>query len=196
MRVFPNLLALLPVLLAGGCTTPIDIAEKSPPAYTYAATTQPEADLRGCRLFVASISDSRLDPSTLGNLGPRVVHGPDDPKAWLKNALSSLERKGVTLSFADQPSSIAPGELSASLTLQTMWVASMATAKTGAVVIDAAYDRDGARLKDAHYRGAESDPNWFSSTDEVQGMIDSAMEQVLSQMTADLAILCRHGAQS
>ncbi|HWE73858.1 MAG TPA: hypothetical protein VG328_11910 [Stellaceae bacterium] len=194
MRLAPRLLALLGALLLGACTTPIDVGDSSTPGYP--AARLPTSELQGCHLFVASVSDSRLDLSTIGNLGPRVVHGPADSKAWVENALASLEKKGATLSFADRHMSSAPGDLSVSLTLQTMWVAGMTTAKTGAVVIDAAYDRDGARLKDAHYRGAESEPNWFGSADEVQGMIDSAMEEVLSQMSADIGLLCRHSPQS
>jgi hypothetical protein len=189
-----GLFALLGALLIGGCTTPINVGDNS--GSVYATGGQATADLQGCHLFVASVSDSRLDPSTIGSLGPRVVHGPTDSKAWIENELASLEKKGATLSFADRHMSSAPGDLSVSLTLQTMWVAGMTSAKTGAVVIDAAYDRDGARLKDAHYRGAESEPNWFSSADEVQGMIDSAMEEVLSQMSADIGLLCRHSPQS
>jgi hypothetical protein len=183
------LFALFAAFLASGCTTPINIGDRS--AAAYAVPSQPTADLQGCHLFVASLSDARLDPSTIGSLNARVVHGPADPKAWLKNALGSLAKKGVAMSFAEQNTASAPGDLSVALTLQTMWVASMTTAKTGAIVIDAAYERDGAPLKSAHYRGAESDPNWFDSADEVQGMIDSAMDQVLSQMSADLAVLCR-----
>jgi len=145
---------------------------------------------------VAKFSDSRLDPSTIGRLNARVVHGPADPQAWVKHALAALEQKGIALSFAEQNGASAPDDLSVSISLQTMWVASVTTAKTGAVVIDAAYQRDGVPVKAAHYRGAESDPNWFDSADEVQGMIDSAMDQVLSQMSADLAVLCRQSVRS
>jgi hypothetical protein len=194
MRRFPRPYALLAALLAGGCTTPITIGDRSTPVY--AAPSHPTADLKGCHLYVAKISDSRLDPSTIGSLGARVVHGPADPQGWMRNALAPLERKGITVSFAEQNMASAPGELSVALTLETMWVAGVATAKMSAVVIDAAYDRDGAPLKSAHYRGAESDPNWFGSADEVQGMIDSAMAQVLAQMSTDLAALCRQTARS
>ena len=76
------------------------------------------------------------------------------------------------------------------LTLVTLWVAGVTTAKTGSMVIRVAYARDGAAVKQVDYRGRNSDPDWFGSSDEVQAMIDDAAGQIIQAMADDLPSLC------
>jgi hypothetical protein len=145
--------------------------------------------LLGCNLAVTEVSDLRRDPSTIGSIGGRVVHGPADPQAWMRNVLAGLGAYGATVSFPASAAA-APEELAISVTLMTAWVSGISTAKTSSVVVQVRYRRDGALLKDMRYRGAESDVNWFNSSDEIQAMIDDAMTQVLHTMSDDLVILC------
>jgi hypothetical protein len=104
------------------------------------------AALSGCRLRVGQIVDSRPDPTTVGLVAGRVVHGPADPQAWIRNALSSLRQSGIELSFPVDDAPSLPSGLTASVTLVTAWVSSAATSKIANVVLDVRYARDERRL--------------------------------------------------
>ena len=95
------------------------------------------------------------------------------------------------------PRDTASGDgLTASVTLLTLWVAGITSAKTGSMVISVRYARNGAVVKSANYRGTNSEPNWFNSSDEIQSMIDDAAEQVVRAMSVDLSSLCGHAEHS
>lgn len=142
----------------------------------------------GCELDVTQITDSRPDPSVMGRLGPRIVKAPSNPQQWIRNLLAGLNVYGIEVQFAAPPS---PPQLSAAVVLRTAWVSSIATAKTGNVVLSVRYERPGGLVKETLYRGAESDVNWNSSSDEIQGMIDSALDQIVDAIGRDVSELCR-----
>jgi hypothetical protein len=184
-----NLLGFAALLVLAACTSPIDVGKDYvAPSYSPASG---DPSVQGCKLAIIDIGDSRLDPTTIGSMGARVVHGPTDARAWLGNVLKTLSRYGVDVSFPS-PGAAPGGDLTASVTLVTLWVAPIATAKTGSVVIDVRYARDGAVVKRTNYRGTNSEPNWFNSSDEIQSMIDDTAEQVVTAMRDDLSSLCGH----
>jgi hypothetical protein len=186
LRSLPGIGALF-VLAA--CASPIDLSTDYVGAPVSPWSGAPQ--IEGCKLAITEIADRRLDPTTIGLMGPRVVRGPTDAPAWLGNVLRSLSRYGVDVSFP--PRDAAPGDdLTASVTLVTLWVAPITTAKTGSMVINVRYERHGAVVKDTNYRGTNSEPNWFNSSDEIQSMIDDAAAQVVKAMSGDLSSLCAH----
>jgi hypothetical protein len=169
------------------CTSPITAS----PQYAAADPPAPSAapGPRGCRLQITEIVDSRLDPTTIGSVAGRVVHGPADTRAWIESALASLKSAGLAVSFAtDAPPS--PAGLTASVTLVTAWVSSAATSKNASIVLRVRYAANGALLKQANYRGSVSTVDWLGSASEVQGMVDDAMAQILAAMDADLRAIC------
>lgn len=187
--------ALLGVAAALGlvaCRSPIATSSDyiAPPVLT--GSSQPQ--LQGCKLAITAIADARLDPTTIGNIGPRPVRGPADAPAWLASVLQSLARYGVDVSFPP-PGAAPKAGLTASVTLVTLWVASVTVAKTGSIVIGVRYARDGAAVKQANYRGRESGPDWFGSSDETQAMIDDTAGQAVAAMAEDLGSLCAPPAQ-
>lgn len=147
-----------------------------------------QPSLQGCKLAITAISDARLDPTTIGNFG-RPIRGPADAPAWLASVLKSLSRYGVDVSFPS-PGAAPQDGLTASVTLVTLWVAPIITAKTGSVVIGVRYARGGAAVKQANYRGRESDLDWSAGSDEIQSMIDDTAAQAVQSMADDLATLC------
>jgi hypothetical protein len=173
------------------CTSPVETSN----LYLASRSDHTVPELEGCKLAFTEISDRRRDPAVVGRIGPRVIHGPTDPVGWVRNVLTDLRDFGAQVSFpaAEPPSS---GSLSASVTLLDVWVANTATTKTGNVLVQVRYSRDGVDLKEARYRGAESEVNWFNSEGEIQSMIDDALGQILSAMSADLTKLCAQPAES
>jgi uncharacterized lipoprotein YajG len=184
-----NLLGLGALFVLAACTSPIDVSTDYVAAPLSPRSGEPH--VLGCKLAIADIADSRLDPATIGSLGPRVVHGPTDARAWLGNVLKSLSRYGVDVSLPPRDAA-AGDELTASVTLVALWVASVTSAKTGAVLISVRYERNGAVVKRTNYRGTNSEPDWFGSSDEIQSMIDDAAGQVVKAMSDDLRSLCAH----
>jgi hypothetical protein len=169
------------------CTTPVTTKSDYPMAL--ASHTEGVPPLQGCKLAITEISDLRSDPTTIGLMGGRVVYGPAEPRAWIEKVLAGLKAYGADVTFPP-PGSTRPTDLVATASLVTAWVSGMATAKTSSVVVRIRYDKDGAMLKEASYRGAESEVNWFNSSDEIQAMIDAALTQILEAMSRDLVSLC------
>lgn len=141
-----------------------------------------------CTLHVVKLIDDRMDPSVLGNVGGRTVKGPPDPQAWLHSVIGGLRSTGIDVKFGDTET--ASADLSANAELKTAWVSSAATAKIASVVLNLQYFRSGAMIKSADYRGSISAPNWSSSQQEIQSMIDRAFDQALSQAAADTLAAC------
>jgi len=181
---FPLIVAGAGVLVVG-CTSPVQTSN----GYTVTSAAPPQelAQAKGCKFVVSEISDLRRDPSVIGMLGPRVIRGPDDPSQWIHNVLEGLRSYGFDVSFRSAEISHV---LTASVAIENVWVSSMATAKTGNVTLLVRYARDEIPFKEVHYRGAESEVNWFNSSDEIQGMIDEALAQILEAMSHDLGDLC------
>jgi hypothetical protein len=187
------LLGVAAPLALFACTSPIATSSNyiAPPMSPWSGAAP---RLEGCKLAITAIADARLDPTTIGMIGPRPVRGPADAPAWLASVLKSLTRYGVDVSFP--PPGAAPKEgLTASVTLVTLWVASVTIAKTGSVVLSVRYARDGAVVKQANYRGRDSGPDWFGSSDEVQAMIDDTAGQAVKAMADDLSSLCAPAEQ-
>lgn len=183
-----NLAGVAALLTLCACTTPI--ATSSDYVAAPVSPWSGEAPrLEGCKLAITAIADERLDPSTIGMIGPRPVRGPADATAWLGTVLKSLSRYGVEVSFPP-PGAAPKGALTASVALNTLWVASIVTSKTGSVVIGVRYARDGAALKQTNYRGRDAGLDWFGSSDEIQSMLDDAAGQAVTAMADDLVSLC------
>lgn len=138
---------------------------------------------------VVEIVDDRTDPSVLGAVAGRTVRAPADMHAWMRSVIGGLDRSGIAVEFDDQEAA-GPSELVAKAELKTAWVSSATTAKTASVVLSLRYFRAGELIKAADYRGSISAPNWGSTQDEIQRMIDRAFDQVLSQAAADIRAAC------
>jgi hypothetical protein len=162
---------------------------------TASATYTPRAVPRAavakgtCRLRVLEIQDDRMDPSVLGSVAGRTVHAPTDAQAWLRSVIAGLDRSGILVEFAPDA---APGiaDLDARAELNTAWVSSATTAKTASVVLYLQLLRADQLVKTADYRGSISSPNWSSTQDEIQRMIDRAFDQVIAEAASDIRSVC------
>jgi hypothetical protein len=142
-----------------------------------------------CRMRVVEIVDDRMDPNVLGAVGGRTVRAPADMQAWMRSVIGGLDRSGIAVEFGDKGPA-GPSGLIAKAELKTAWVSSATTAKTASVVLSLRYFRAGELIKTADYRGSISAPNWGSTHDEIQRMIDRAFDQVLSQAAGDIRAAC------
>lgn len=178
--------AFLLLAWLGACSDPVNATSDYAPPRPSPAAIVPA--LKGCKLAVGEIKDARADPTMIGFIGPRPVRGPDNPQAWIGNVLVGLSAYGLDVEYP--ASDVRPTELVVNATLVTAWVSSVATAKTGSVVVKARFSRGDAVVKEANYRGAESSVDWWGSSSEIQGMIDAALTQIVDAMSHDLVSLC------
>jgi hypothetical protein len=183
--------------VAGGCACVaacsdplITRSDYAPPAV---AGTPAATQLRDCRISIASILDARLDRETIGSIGPRPVRAPPDTRAWVRNVLVTLQDYGAQVSF-DAAGQRQHDELSAAVELKRLWVTNVATSKAVGIVLVVRYERDGALIKEATYRGSVSGINWFGTSDELQATLDEAFGQIVTAMRGDLAALCAHAS--
>src|SRR5215831_15012516 len=144
---------LAAMMMLGACADPVVTKAEYPLAPTSAAAGAPAT---WCKLAITDISDTRLDRDTIGTIGARIVHGPPDTKTWIGSALVGLRTYGIEVSLPSGDGGLSAPGLTASVTLTKAWVASFSTTKTGSVVLNVRYARNGTPLTESNYRGAIS----------------------------------------
>jgi hypothetical protein len=142
-----------------------------------------------CTLRIGQILDDRMDPTVLGQVGGRTVRSPADTQVWLRAVISRLAGQGIVVEFAGERDAQSTA-IYADAKLKSVWVDSAATAKLASVVLNMQYSYRGTSIKTADYRGSVSTVNWNNTNNEVQGMVDDALAQVLMQLANDFRTLC------
>jgi hypothetical protein len=130
-----------------------------------------------------------MDPTVLGRVAGRTVRSPADAQVWLRAVINRLAEQGIVVDFSATDAALA-STIDADARLKSAWVDSAATAKLASVVLNVQYSYRGTSIKTADYRGSVSAVNWNSTTDEVQGMVDDALAQVLTQLATDFRVIC------
>lgn len=184
-------LALIAAALAG-CVTPLTLE----PTFATHVAGGDETVAPFCRLTITKLTDSRLDPTVVGNIGGRQVRVAGDSKIWMKDLLRGLSRWGIRVSFADDPhreASTALPSLPVEVQLLTVWLDSLATSKSVNAVFRFEYQVGGQRIP-ATYRGSHTTVNWNSTDAEIESLLDAALQQVLEQTQRDVHQYCAAGS--
>jgi hypothetical protein len=138
---------------------------------------------------IVAVTDERMDPTVLGVVGGRTVRAPSDAQAWIRSVLRGLQAAGIQVEFADSDSE-APGTFNTRVLLRTAWVSSATTAKLANVVFNIEYRGGAATPGATDYRGHISSPNWNSTDDELQSVVNRAFDQALEQIATDFRSMC------
>lgn len=175
-------------LALAGCvdTTPVTLRSQFWPSTVTVRRVEPVA----CTLRVVQIVDSRLDPSVLGQVGPREVLIPHHEQEWLRSIVGALGTLGIAVRFGPASNDPAP-HIEARVTLERAWVESIASAEAASVVLTVEYLRHGVPMKSADYRGSADQLDWDDGSEPIQNMMDAVLTQVLVQMAGDFRALCR-----
>lgn len=171
-------------LLLGACaTTPIVLSGR----YDAPALRDPSAP--ACRIALGPVSDERLDPKVIGQVGARMVYSPPDVAAWIASAFTSLTgpEGAVVAGAGDTGLEVHLGLVSASVRSATTSIATN-------VVIRARWRRGGQLAREAVYRGDDASMNWTGGADEIEGRINIALGRILQAARADVALMCRPAA--
>lgn len=172
--------------LCACATSPVVLA----PVFNPPVAAGPPVEPAPCVLRVIQIMDDRLDPSVLGQMGPREVLAPADRQRWLRSVMAGLGPLGVRVEFDSRPQEPAR-HIDARITLESAWVAALPDTKTSSVVLAAQYLSRGVPIKSVTYRGSASEVNWANGGGEIQNMVDGVIQQALVQMAGDFRALCR-----
>jgi hypothetical protein len=129
----------------------------------------------------------------LGVVAGRSVRAPSDAQAWIRSVIGGLQASGIRVEFADSDSD-APGTFNTRVLLRTAWVSSATTAKLANVVFNIEYREGAATPRAMDYRGHISSPNWNSTDDELQSVVNRAFDQALEQIATDFRSLCGRGS--
>jgi|GEM_PF-2081453 len=144
----------------------------------------------GCTIRFASLVDERRSPEMAGVIGKRGVLAPADSQAWLRAVLGGLESRGIRPAFEAAPA-VGPAPPTASLTLQTAWIASTVVTYSANVVLRLQASAPGGATIDRMYRGRVSrTAYWSGGVDTLQSAMDGAFADALDAMAADLKPLC------
>jgi hypothetical protein len=143
-----------------------------------------------CPLQIGVVSDLRMQPGILGNVGGRTVRAPESVEAWLNNVLGAgLASRGITPYFDRRPEGVTD-PLTADVALRLAWVSDLHTSKTATAVLNLRLKRGESVLREHDYRGMDTVMNWSSGDGELQRMVDRAFGRALDQMATDLRAAC------
>lgn len=175
-----SLLATL-VLLAGGCSSPINLqlAEQLPAP---ARATIPD---RFVSIGVLPVEDARPEFSrdNAGTVMGRDVAGTDFT-SWIFRHVSQLQgqRFRATGTPATTGWLIRPK-------LRQFYASSLAVSKNANVVIELSIQSPTGEEFSRMYRGGLTAVNWWNSSAEIEGALGSALRSCLARMTTDLDTL-------
>ena len=143
-----------------------------------------------CIVNFIGIIDERRSPEMAGVVGERGVLAPQDFKLWLQAVLGGLTARGIRPNFGS--SVTADGAMpTASVTLQTAWIASTEVTYSANVVARLEASGTGSPPIDKVYRGHVSrTAYWSGGIDTLQSAMDGAFADALDAMAVDLRPLC------
>ena len=181
------------VAVAGCATSPVTLNSQfatdrglAPSAEALPATASV------CMIRLLHVTDSRLDPSTVGMVGPRVVKTPSNFDGWIRSAFATLSNDNVRID--SDPQAVPTEALTMNVELMRAGVQSINVAIATTLVFKVRYLRGDALLKEAVYRGSDTSANWANGESEIQSHFDTVMQQVLGGAREDLATVCSQKA--
>jgi hypothetical protein len=188
--------AILAVCAASLLAEPV-LAARQPLVLEAMLTERSEdlpAQIRGqttaatCPVTVATLTDSRRDPLTAGNVNGRAIRSPADVQVFMRSFADALSKRGIAPQFgAQQLGADAQG---VSLDLQMVWVSGAASALTAnVIVVVATPGPDGQTIRKS-YRGRRVNMNWNDGNSEIQKVVNQAFGDALDQIAADLRMRC------
>jgi hypothetical protein len=144
-----------------------------------------------CTVLIATLSDARRAPETLGVVGRRAIYAPTDREGWLKAIFSALKSRGIVTTFQSDPVAQRT-QVNLDVSLQTMWVTEGAGGITSTAVVKVQGKGPADRLIDQFYRGNMLKTGyWSGGPSVVQGSIDGAFSKVLDAIAIDLHHMCQ-----
>jgi hypothetical protein len=181
-------LAASAVLSLASCASPPPalvnpvFADRRPPAALLDATPT-------CELHIASLTDVRRAPETLGMIRNRAVKAPANSQQWLRSIVQGLQTRGFTVDF-DQDGTPARGSITMAVSLEAAWVGDGYASKKAHVVLRVEAEGRRSATLNQDYTGSLSISYWVGDGAGIQGLVDKAIERALDAMTPDLHRIC------
>ena len=100
-----------------------------------------------------------------------------------------LGARGFAVTF-DPERAPAATEITATISLRSVWLTAIETNKAGTVVMRLHAERPGRTPIDKDFRGALTNMNWASTRDELTNLTNAAFAASLDQMAPELWTLC------
>ena len=176
------------VALSGCENTPITLKPQFTPPMGWlqpARRGAAKAPVAVCRIGLAAIRDSRLDPGSMGSIAYRTLRMPDSA-AWFRAGFLALNR--------DPRLKLSEGMQNADLVMDVevvkAYVMSITSSKTATVIFRVRYSRQGTPLDEQIYRGDNVNWNWNSGEGESQSALDGTMAEALKQIDRDALLRC------
>lgn len=183
-------LAVVTTLLAGCTTSPITLsdqyrsARQGLPEETTNTTNPGSAD--GNCALIGQVKDSRLAPSTMGQVGLRTIKSPIDVTGWVRSSFATLNCSSSSR-VAAQPETM--NAVTLEVDLLKAWINEVNSSVATSLVFKVRYFRLNVLLKEKIYRGGDTSVNWASGQGEIQSHFDASMQKVLQQVHGDLSRL-------
>jgi hypothetical protein len=137
------------------------------------------------------IVDERRSPELMGVVDQRAVRAPPDATAWMREILSALGTRGLSVHLDAAPPDPRSPPITAKFRLQTAWLASTgATYNANAVMTLEAHTPEGRTFTQTYRGRTVHTTYWSAGTDTLQGAMTSAFAKALDAMSTDLRALC------
>lgn len=178
--IFPGALAAL--LLAGCSTAATELALQPralPPRAATRPGNDPEERVASTSVFIAPVTDQRLDPESLGHAGNRAFAAKAVPALLDTTLRVSLGTRLPLVSGAEQ------ADLVLQPCLHKCYVASVDVTKTAVVVVDVAFVHRGQDAGHRVYRGQHASMNWWNTDREFAGALQAAFDDCVRHIVSD-----------
>jgi hypothetical protein len=178
-------------LVAGACASsePVVVASKfappEAPKWTYTAK-RGEAAVAPCRVAVGEVRDTRLDPTTWGNIGARMVKA-ENTNDWLRSGFQSLSAD-TRLAMVDPGA--ADAHISISAELIKGYIQSLQVYKAAHLSVRVVFSQGGVPVGEKIFQGEDGGTNWNSGDNEAYEALNRALGQVVNALDKDLLVRC------
>ena len=139
-----------------------------------------------CRLRIASVRDTRVDPGSVGSMGPVAVHFADTA-GWIGSALNSLARDPAIRIVTDY----SQADLVLDVEIVKAYISTITTEKTAKVVLHVRTSGRGVTARDDYYSGSDMSLNWVGGRAETEGALNDALTNAVRQIDRDVVTWCR-----
>jgi hypothetical protein len=138
-----------------------------------------------CRLRIASVRDTRIDPRSVGSMGGFDVHF-TDTAGWISSALNSLGSDPAIRIVTEKSES----DLVLDVEIVKAYIDTITAEKIARVVLRVHASGWGVTAPDHYYSGNDRSVDWINGRAETEGALNDALTNAVRQIDKDVVTWC------
>ncbi|MEQ1497753.1 MAG: hypothetical protein ABL914_03760 [Novosphingobium sp.] len=181
-------------LVASGCAyapAPITVNSSASTSTFAEAQTSPASPLQSvCVVQILEVTDTRLDPDTIGIIFDKAIKAPKDRTAWLRGMIASLESRGIDVVFPDEIATSTP-LVSIRIHFDKAWLMDNYDAVVSSVLFRVVEPKADGTVSQVQFTGKDRASTILKlGAGQANSALDSALTQALDSMALHLKGRC------